>query len=54
VTKGRTGQTEICASGRNLLVHGYAEIDDLQVWHSLERLDDLRAFAAAAVAAADR
>jgi uncharacterized protein YutE (UPF0331/DUF86 family) len=38
---------------RNLLVHGYAELDDLQVWQALERLDDLRAFAAAAVAAAD-
>jgi uncharacterized protein YutE (UPF0331/DUF86 family) len=39
---------------RNLLVHGYAELDDRQVWRALERLDDLRAFAAAAVAATRR
>jgi uncharacterized protein YutE (UPF0331/DUF86 family) len=42
---GRLGE----ASGqRNLLVHGYADIDDAQIWSSLARLDDLRAFAAAA------
>jgi uncharacterized protein YutE (UPF0331/DUF86 family) len=39
---------------RNLLVHGYAELDDRQVWRALERLDDLRAFAGAAVAATRR
>jgi uncharacterized protein YutE (UPF0331/DUF86 family) len=39
---------------RNLLVHGYAELDDVQVWQALDRLDDLRAFAAAAVAATER
>lgn len=39
---------------RNLLVHGYAELDDLQVWRALARLDDLRAFAAAAARAAER
>jgi uncharacterized protein YutE (UPF0331/DUF86 family) len=33
---------------RNLLVHGYAEVDDAQIWASLSRLDDLRAFSAAA------
>ena len=37
---------------RNLLVHGYAELDDRQVWRSLAQLDDVRAFAAAAAAAA--
>src|SRR4051794_17527393 len=39
---------------RNLLVHGYAELDDLQIWRALERLDDLRAFAASAARAAER
>jgi uncharacterized protein YutE (UPF0331/DUF86 family) len=36
------------AGQRNLLVHGYADIEDTQIWASLARLDDLRAFAAAA------
>lgn len=31
---------------RNILVHGYLEVDDEAVWDALERLDDLRAFAA--------
>lgn len=35
------------AGMRNVLVHGYVEIDDATVWHSLDRLDDLRQFAAA-------
>jgi uncharacterized protein YutE (UPF0331/DUF86 family) len=35
------------AGQRNLLVHGYADIDDAQVWASLARLDDLRDFALA-------
>jgi uncharacterized protein YutE (UPF0331/DUF86 family) len=48
---GRLGDA---AGLRNLLVHGYAELDDRQVWRALERLDDLRAFAAAAVAATRR
>jgi uncharacterized protein YutE (UPF0331/DUF86 family) len=39
---------------RNLLVHGYAELDDQQVWLALGRIDDLRAFAAAALAATER
>lgn len=38
---------------RNLLVHGYAELDDRQVWAALGRLQDLRAFAATAATAAD-
>jgi uncharacterized protein YutE (UPF0331/DUF86 family) len=33
---------------RNLLVHGYADVDDAQIWASLGGLDDLRSFAAAA------
>jgi uncharacterized protein YutE (UPF0331/DUF86 family) len=36
------------AGQRNLLVHGYEDIDDTQIWSSLSHLDDLRAFAAAA------
>lgn len=38
---------------RNLLVHGYADLDDSVVWQSLGRLDDLRAFAAIAARQAE-
>jgi uncharacterized protein YutE (UPF0331/DUF86 family) len=31
---------------RNILVHGYLEVDDDIVWASLSDLDDLRDFAA--------
>lgn len=31
---------------RNVLVHGYLEVDDEAVWAALDRLDDLREFAA--------
>ena len=31
---------------RNILVHGYLEVDDGAVWDALDRLDDLRRFAA--------
>ncbi len=48
------GRLEAAAGLRNLLVHGYARLDDRQVWDALGRLDDLRAFAAAALAAAER
>jgi len=33
---------------RNILVHGYLDVDDDTVWSALARLDDLRDFAAAA------
>jgi uncharacterized protein YutE (UPF0331/DUF86 family) len=36
------------AGMRNILVHGYLDIDDEAVWDALARLDDLRGFAAAA------
>jgi len=36
------------AGQRNLLVHAYLDIDDRQVFESLSRLEDLRAFAAVA------
>lgn len=39
---------------RNLLVHGYADLDDAAVFAALGGLGDLRAFAAAALAAAAR
>ncbi len=39
---------------RNLLVHGYADLDDSAVWESFARLDDLRAFAAVAAGQAER
>jgi uncharacterized protein YutE (UPF0331/DUF86 family) len=42
------------ARQRNLLVHAYLEVDDRQVLAVLERLDDLREFAAAIQRAADR
>lgn len=34
------------AGTRNVVVHGYAAVDDEQIWKSLGELDDLRAFAA--------
>jgi uncharacterized protein YutE (UPF0331/DUF86 family) len=34
------------AGMRNILVHGYLEVDDDAVWSALDRLDDLRRFAA--------
>ncbi|MGH2714882.1 MAG: type VII toxin-antitoxin system HepT family RNase toxin [Thermoleophilaceae bacterium] len=37
----------LAAGLRNLLVHGYADVDDRKVWDALARLDDLRDFAAA-------
>lgn len=39
---------------RNVLVHGYVEVDHDTVWASLDELDDLRTFAAAIVAYLDR
>lgn len=48
------GRLEAAAGLRNLLVHGYAQLDDRQVWDALGRLDDLRSFAEAALAAAER
>ena len=46
------GRMEDAAGLRNLLVHGYAELDDRQVRAALERIEDLRAFAVAAQRAA--
>jgi hypothetical protein len=34
------------AGMRNILVHGYLDVDDEAVWGALARLDDLRQFAA--------
>lgn len=34
---------------RNVLVHGYLDFDDDLVWRALDRLDDLRSFAAFAL-----
>ena len=36
------------AGMRNILVHGYLDVDDDVVWEALAQLDDLRLFAAAA------
>lgn len=49
------GETLAAAAGqRNVLVHMYLDIDDREVFGALDRLDDLRSFAAAAQALADR
>lgn len=39
---------------RNVLVHGYEELDERRVFAALGELDDLRAFAAAVLAAVER
>ena len=36
----------LSAGMRNILVHGYADVDPAIVWSALGQLDDLRAFAA--------
>jgi uncharacterized protein YutE (UPF0331/DUF86 family) len=33
------------AGMRNILVHGYLDVDDQLIWDALARLDDLRSFA---------
>lgn len=42
------------AGQRNVLVHMYLDIDDREVFAALDRLDDLRRFAAAVQQVADR
>lgn len=41
------GRLRRAAGLRNLLVHGYAEVDDRKVWVALAGLDDLRDYAEA-------
>jgi uncharacterized protein YutE (UPF0331/DUF86 family) len=41
------------AGMRNVLVHGYPEVDDEVVWDALDHLDDLRQFAAFAQSQVD-
>jgi uncharacterized protein YutE (UPF0331/DUF86 family) len=48
VDRGLATRLQEAAGLRNLLVHGYAELDDRRVFAALGRLDDLRAFAAVA------
>jgi uncharacterized protein YutE (UPF0331/DUF86 family) len=49
------GETLAAAAGlRNVLVHMYLDVDDREVFAALERLDDLRRFAAAAQRLADQ
>lgn len=43
---GLADRLEDAAGMRNVLVHGYLEVDEKIVWGALERLDDLRQFAA--------
>jgi uncharacterized protein YutE (UPF0331/DUF86 family) len=40
------GRMAAAAGMRNILVHDYLEVDDEAVWDALDRLDDLRRFAA--------
>lgn len=47
------GRLARAAGLRNVLVHEYLEVDLDRVWEALERLDDLRDFAAAAERAAE-
>jgi len=44
---------EDAAGLRSVLVHGYLDVDDRRVWQALGQLDDLRAFAAAALKAVE-
>lgn len=49
------GESLAAAAGqRNVLVHMYLDIDDRAVFAALDRLDDLRRFAAASQQLADR
>jgi len=49
------GKSLAAAAGqRNVLVHMYLDIDDRVVFAALDRLDDIRRFAAAAQGLADR
>lgn len=41
------------ADMRNVLVHGYLDVDDEAVWDAFGRLDDLREFAGAVRTIAD-
>lgn len=51
---GQLAERLAAAAGmRNILVHGYLDVDDELVWDALARLDDLRSFAAAARRMAD-
>lgn len=43
---GLADRLEDAAGMRNVLVHGYLDVDEKIVWGALERLDDLRQFAA--------
>lgn len=43
---GLADRLEDAAGMRNVLVHGYLDVDRSIVWEALERLDDLRQFAA--------
>jgi uncharacterized protein YutE (UPF0331/DUF86 family) len=50
-SRSRPGLAERLAAAtgmRNILVHGYLDVDDDAVWSALAKLDDLRDFAAAA------
>lgn len=40
------GRLQRATGLRNILVHAYLEVDPSQIWEHLQRLDDLREFAA--------
>jgi uncharacterized protein YutE (UPF0331/DUF86 family) len=43
--EGLAERLAAAAGMRNILVHGYLDVDDEIVWDALARLDDLRSFA---------
>lgn len=47
LTDDLAGRLRVAAGHRNVLVHGYVDVVPALVWHSLDGLDDLRAFARA-------
>ena len=53
IEPGLAGRLGEATRLRNLLVHGYADLDDRKVWAALDHLEDLRAFAAVAARLAD-
>jgi uncharacterized protein YutE (UPF0331/DUF86 family) len=47
------GKLKVAAGLRNILVHGYLDVDPARVWGHLDDLDDLERFAAAVLAYID-
>jgi uncharacterized protein YutE (UPF0331/DUF86 family) len=54
IDSGLADRLGAAAGTRNVLVHAYLEVDHDEIWKALDQLDDLRAFAAAALRAVER